>query len=114
MSSSIVIGPDGQMEFINANELGGLLTEGQATVRRASHVEPVSPVKRLAFRAIRRLVTDDSRIAAWTRNWKGSWLADMALSGGPVLVGEDGKGFASRADAIAAEVDWINKNVFHV
>jgi hypothetical protein len=111
---SIVIGPDGQMEFINNNGLAELLSEGEARITRASHVEPLAPVKRLAFRVIRRLVADDSRIAAWTRNWKGPWVADLALSGGPVLAGDDGDGFASRADAIAAEVAWINQHVFHV
>lgn len=114
MCNIVIIGPDGEMEFINAEPLAGLLHEGQASVKRASRVEPVSPIKRLAFRVIRRLVSDESRLAAWTRTWKGPWVADMALSGGPVLTGAEGKGFASRQAAIGAEIEWINRKVFHV
>jgi hypothetical protein len=36
----------------------------------------------------------------------GLWQADLTRSGGPVL-----RGFRRRADALAAEVAWLNENV---
>ena len=47
----------GKLTFVYDDALAGLLTEGEATVRRVSHVEPVP----------------------------GGWTADMAPVGGPVL-----------------------------
>jgi hypothetical protein len=37
---------------------------------------------------------------------QGNWQADMAKSGGPVLTG-----FKRRADALAAEVAWLQEHV---
>lgn len=88
--SNIVIEPDGTVVAIYSDDLAGLLAEGVAEVTRASHVEPMSG---------------------------GGWEADMrpvAGEAGPVLRGADGKGFALRADALAAEIEWINKEVLHV
>lgn len=112
--NSVIIELDGTVRFIMADDLAGLLTEGNAQVTRASNVMPVNPLKRMAFRMIRKLVADDSRLACWTRTWRGRWIADMKLSGGPVLRGVDGKGFALRADALVAEVEWINANILGV
>lgn len=39
---------------------------------------------------------------------KANWLADMASSNGPVL-----GPFATRELALAAEIDWLNKNYLH-
>lgn len=36
----------------------------------------------------------------------GGWEADLGVSGGPVLAG-----FATRAAALAAEVEWLNRNL---
>lgn len=88
--SNIVIEPDGTAVFIYNDELAGLLAEGVAEVTRASNVEPMIG---------------------------GGWEADMrpvAGEAGPVLRGADGKGFALRADALAAEVEWINANILGV
>lgn len=54
----IIIAPGGRIRCLYKDELAGLLTEGRATVRRASHVEPAAP---------------------------GGWTADMGPVGGPVL-----------------------------
>lgn len=54
----VTIRPDGGLEFIYNDDLALVLTEGQADVRRASHVEPASG---------------------------GGWTADLTPSGGPVL-----------------------------
>jgi hypothetical protein len=75
----ISVHEDGTMQFIYADELRGLLEEGEASISRASHVEP-----------------DDNL----------TWHADMSPVGGPVL-----RGFATREEALAAEVEWIKANV---
>lgn len=48
------------MGFIYSDDMADLLLEGQSTVRRASHVEPIQG---------------------------GGWQADMAPVGGPILTG---------------------------
>ena len=53
----VFVGPDGLLTFIYRDELVELLALGEATIDRASHVEP-SPI---------------------------GWTADMAPSNGPVL-----------------------------
>lgn len=114
MSGSIIVVDDDNLICIQTGDTGDLESLGNTQVARASNVMPAAWPKRIAFRAIRKLVSDESRIAGWTRTWRGRWIADMGLSGGPVLRGADGKGFALRADALAAEVEWINKEVLHV
>jgi hypothetical protein len=71
-----------------------------ATQRRGGHVVPAAPLRRWAFKLLRRLASRAA--AAWTRTWRGQWLADLTVSGGPVL-----GPFATRLEAIAAEEDWL-------
>jgi hypothetical protein len=111
---NFVVSRGGATKFIYTDELAGLVENSEAQIKRASHVEPVNAAKRVAFRIIRSLVSDKSRVAAWTRKWQGPWQADMALSGGPILMGPEGKGFETRQAAIAAEVGWIHRNLFGV
>ncbi len=54
----IIIAPDGTATFIHSDEMQGIIEQGEATITRASHVEPDAG---------------------------GKWVADMAPSGGPVL-----------------------------
>lgn len=87
---NIVIGTDGALTFIYNDNLTGLMAEGQATVKRASHVEPADG---------------------------GGWEADMRPvmgKAGPVLRAPGGQPFATRAEALAAEVAYINREVLHV
>ena len=46
--------------------------------RRASHIWPAQPVKRLAFRCLRRIFADRGPVAAWTRTWQGAWQVRWA------------------------------------
>jgi hypothetical protein len=100
------IQPGGRVEFVAHNGLEPLLAQGIATQRRASHVDPVNPWLRVAFHAVRRLVRDDSALAAWTRSWRCQWR--VAIIGGPVLAGT----WRDRLEAIAAEVQWIERERF--
>ena len=58
----IKINPDGTMTFVYSDQLRPLFDEGEAQIKRASHVEP----------------TDDGR-----------WQADLSPVGGPVLAATD-------------------------
>lgn len=58
MAHTLLIDEDGNLEFIYADDLRPLLELGQATIRRASHVE----------------ATPDCR-----------WTADLSPVGGPTL-----------------------------
>ena len=80
---------------------------GTARKRRASHIEPGNLALRLAFHSIRRLFGESGRIAMFTRSWQCLWRANMKPSGGGILP----KLFTKRADAIAAEIQWLNQNL---
>ena len=94
---------DGKMTYLLTKAAPRL--EG-AVVRRASHVEPVSFVLRLIFHAVRSLVSDDSRVAAWSRLWPCLWRVDMAPVGGGILPVH----FSNRLAAIDAEVEALNNH----
>lgn len=81
----ITVRSDGSIQFIYDDKLRGLLREGQATIVRASHVEP----------------GDES-----SGQDPLKWYADLGHSRGPVL-----GPFDSREYALDAEVAWLNENV---
>jgi hypothetical protein len=97
---------DGQAHFVVHDDLRDLLTAGEARVRRASHVTPVSRGLRWLFTALRARVADTSALAGWTRRWPCRWQADLSPVGGPVI-----GPFTDRQAAIAAEIDWIEEHV---
>jgi hypothetical protein len=72
--------------------------------QRVSHVEPVNRVLRWLFHFIRNRVTDESRVAGFTRHWPVKWQANIFE--GPTL-----GPFNMRQEAIDAEVVWINNNL---
>lgn len=101
----LTIDQAGRVEYIAGHGID-LDEQGRATQRRASWVEPVSLPLRLLFHVVRRVVPDDSAAAAWTRKWSCLWR--VRVLGGPVLAG----GWRDREAAIAAEVEWLKKNMF--
>ena len=103
----IHVTPAGDLRFVTSPEARPLVRLGPATTRRASRIVPQNVLLRLLFRLLRSCVSDDSRCAQWTRRWPCQWLADMALTGGPVL-----GPFPTRPQAIAAEVDWLHNRRF--
>lgn len=76
---------------------------GEASRRRASHVEPATWLLRVLFRFIRNRVSDESQLAQFTRWWPCRWQAQII--DGPLL-----GPFHRRSDAITAEQDWLTKN----
>ena len=98
---TIMILPDGTVRFLYDDDTSDILSElGPGRKIRASHVEPTSRVLRWLFHAIRSRVADDSWLAGFTRRWPCEWRA--SIIGGPTL-----GPFRQRADAIAAEIEYI-------
>jgi hypothetical protein len=93
---------DGRMTYLLTKAAPRL--EG-AVVRRASHVEPDNACLRLLFHGVRSLVSDGSRIAAWSRTWPCMWRVNMAPVGGGILPIR----YGYRLAAIDAEVEALNK-----
>jgi hypothetical protein len=93
----------GTAQFVLDESTRPLAALGHATIERASHVVPVSPVLRVVFRALRRFFGDDGKAAAFTRGWRCSWYADM-------VGGERLGPYATRQEALAAERDWIREH----
>ena len=87
----------------NVSGLASPLTQalGLSERRRVSHVEPVNRILRGLFHVIRRRVSDESRMAAFTRKWPCKWQAN--IFNGPVL-----SPFNKRSHAITAEISYIN------
>lgn len=101
---SIFIDNDGEMTGI-ASELTTAL--GLHSLRRVSHVEPVNPVLRWLFYAIRKRCNDASVFASFTRVWPCRWQAQ--IFDGPML-----GPFDTRKAAIAAEVQFIEERIRNV
>jgi len=111
----MTISEGGRIEQI-AGHGPDLSGEGQQQLRRASWVEPCSLPLRLAFHLLRRwewlatYMTDgdphEDFISAWTRSWRCHWR--VRIIGGPVLAGT----WRDRAEAIAAEVAWLERERF--
>lgn len=76
----VSIGPDGTISCVGGDELP-LQALGRVSKRRVSRVLPTHPAKRFAFRVLRAIVPDDSRVAAWTRSWRGPWEATILATG---------------------------------
>ena len=72
---------------------------------RASRVEPLNPVFRYIFLAIRKTFGDEGRMAACTRTWSCTWRVRLFLKPWPIL-----GPFATRDAALAAEKRWILDN----
>lgn len=97
------IGPNGEIQFIDKPELAGLKSEGAATKRRASHVEPCSRPLRWLFHLLRGVFGEAGAVAAFTRAWPVYWRINLTPSGGPVI---DYR-YLDRSLAIADEVAWL-------
>lgn len=102
---TIRIKPDGTIRYLLTEGADVFLTE-KTIVRRASHVEPVNPLLRVAFYGLRSIFGDKGRMTAFTRTWGCKWRVNLAPIGGPVLFGF----WLDRQDAIQAEINYLNAN----
>lgn len=100
MTRTILIRTDGRIEYVDHDGDG---IPGKRTTRRASHVWPCGFWRRMAFRLIRACCSDESRLAAWTRTWRGPWM--VKIIGGP-----EGGPFEERKVALRWEVCWLRTN----
>lgn len=72
--------------------------------KRFSHIVPENIVKRVFFKILRRLFSDEGKVAQWTRNWKCSWI---------VTVGNEKYGpFKTRKEAIEFEKNLYYQSVY--
>lgn len=79
----------GDMLFLETSGAQAFNALGRLRTRRASHVEPYEFWPRVAFTAIRMLVSDSSRVAEWTRGWGCKWRVNTKPVGGPILTWGD-------------------------
>ena len=83
-TEDIIIEADGTIRFVYSDALAEVFSDESLHTMRASHVEPAPT---------------------------GGWLADMSPVGGPVLFHHDDVGFATRAEALAAERTYIAQHL---
>lgn len=79
---------------------------GAVTVRRASHILPAHPLKRLAFRFVRFIFSDTEWPAVWARHWRGPWQVRFAASPNRVAFAH-----LSRRVCIDWEIQQLNGKV---
>lgn len=77
----------------------------QGPKKRVSHIWPQNKFKRIFFRLLRFLFGEDSRIADWTRNWKGPWIVKIIATG--EILGP----FSTRRMAIDKEREVVVKMI---
>lgn len=99
----ICVQPDGSVKSHGAD-----LPFIHVSRKRASWIEPVNPLLRIAFKAL-RFAPDASKLAGWTRTWPCRWRVNMRPSNGPTF-----GSYLNRADALEAESKWIrDKNILN-
>jgi hypothetical protein len=118
---TITIDETGDLAFLDSAMAEPFKILGTTEIRRASHVEPYEFLPRLAFSVIRMLVSDDSKIAEWTRTWGCRWRVNLSPIGGKILQWGDllnwnscdcPEGIAwwwDRERAIEAEIKAVNE-----
>lgn len=101
LAKTIRIYPDGSVRKLH--DAADVALYGTTSRRRASRVEPTFWLLRWIFRLTRLCVSDESRVAAWTRRWPCSWRA--RLFDGSILGPHP-----DRNGSIAAEQQWLIEN----
>ena len=105
MLLTVTIDENGDQIFLKGAASDVFADVGPCEPRRASHVVPVSLPLRLAFKALRAIVSDTSWLAAWSRTWACWWMVDASPVGGQALP----QRWLTREHAIAAEIEYLNK-----
>lgn len=104
MEKIIITIEDGVTRFLVNEQTAGLVEDG--VVRRASHVEPVNPILRGLFHALRSVFGEKGNLATFTRFWPCLWRVNLSPIGGKVLHGT----WKDRQSAIDSEIEWLNSN----
>ena len=94
----------GDVTFLLTPAAMGFVTD-DAVIRRGSHVEPDNFLLRIVFRILRSVLSDKGRMSDFTRNWPCDWRVDTRPTAGVILP----KRYSNRAEAIEAEVNFLNK-----
>jgi len=94
----VVIAPDGSYQFVYSDALAPLV-QPHSVMQRASHVEPCGACRRCGCPLARPGFCECGGEYVTT-----GWTADMAPVGGPLL-----GPFKLRADALAAEREWLSR-----
>ena len=108
---TITIDESGNLKMLETAMAEPFKVLGTAVTKRASFVEPYDFWPRVAFTVLRKLVSDDSRIADWTRRWNCFWRVNTKPVGGSILRDQYGNiaTWWIREDAIVAEIEFLNK-----
>lgn len=78
MKHTIIISKkDGSLQWLNPPPFKLPVTE--VTRQRFSEILPTDPVRRCAFRILRKLFGEEGKVAAWTRKWRCLWTAKILL-----------------------------------
>lgn len=95
----------GETRFL-VSELSRFLLDESSTVKRASHVEPVSKVLRKAFYMLRDTFGETGTIAELTRKLPCLWRVNLSPINGPILPNV----YRDRSQAIDAEIVFLEKH----
>ena len=105
----VIVNEDGSVRFLYDDALADLIPPGYTCpIRRASNVEPTAEGGRwLADMrpAFEHLMTQEQRDAFYASVPVTVWPFESSL----ILKAPDGRGFATRAEALAAEVAWLKE-----
>lgn len=101
----VTISPTGEVQFLYDTSLEELVPK-DAAIKRASHVEPVSIPLRILFHGLRAAFGEYGWVASFTRHWPCLWRVNMAPVGHGLLPDY----YTNRADAISAEIEYLNAN----
>lgn len=103
---TVTIDEEGSLQYL-VSDAAKCLLDQDTVVRRASHVEPDSPLLRCVFHGLRYIFGEDGTIGDLTRRMPCAWRVNTAPLGGPVL----DEVWYNRQDAIDAEIEYINANL---
>lgn len=100
----VTITPTGEVQFLYDESLAELVPK-DAVIKRASHVLPQNLILRILFHVLRSIWGEYGWMAEFTRSWSCLWYVDLSPVGGPTLP----QRFKNRAEAITAEVEWLQE-----
>ena len=95
----VTLNTDGSVACIGETA-ASVIPLANARRRRLSHIVPVNPIKRAAFRLLRFAFGDSGRVSGQTRTWAGPWRAT-------IIATKQTATFNTRAEAIDWELETL-------